>query len=200
MKVCSKCKEQKNVENFGNDKIRKDGLNPYCKSCLSERYKNQKKLEPEKLKKWRKSYNDRHKMKIVDYRVKYYGENREEILRKERKKYQDNKLERQRKSAIKRRTPEEREKARLRKKEWDEKNPGKSCERVCKWKLKNSQKSAVHSLVLYAVRSGILKRSETCQDCNIECKPHGHHEDYTKPLDVIWLCKLCHGKRHRKHR
>ena len=26
-----------------------------------------------------------------------------------------------------------------------------------------------------------------------------HHEDYSKPLEVMWLCKKHHGERHRKY-
>lgn len=38
-----------------------------------------------------------------------------------------------------------------------------------------------------------LERPENCQNCGSECKPDAHHEDYDKPLDVIWLCVRCHG-------
>ncbi len=44
-----------------------------------------------------------------------------------------------------------------------------------------------------AVRDGKIIRPNNCSKCNKECKPEGHHEDYDKPLNVIWLCNSCHG-------
>ena len=59
------------------------------------------------------------------------------------------------------------------------------------------KKSASHAMVASAVKHGMLVRSTTCSECG---DPHdriqGHHEDYDKPLDVVWLCPSCHGKRH----
>lgn len=47
-----------------------------------------------------------------------------------------------------------------------------------------------------AVRSGKIIRGicSACGDPNQ--KAHAHHEDYSKPLDVIWLCRTCHRKEH----
>lgn len=43
----------------------------------------------------------------------------------------------------------------------------------------------------YAVRKGQIER-EPCEVCGAEAE--GHHDDYTKPLEVRWLCK-----EHHKH-
>ena len=37
----------------------------------------------------------------------------------------------------------------------------------------------------------------TCEVCG-EVNVHGHHYDYTKPLDVKWLCPLHHVREHSK--
>lgn len=48
-----------------------------------------------------------------------------------------------------------------------------------------------------AVELGFLTRPELCPQCGRDGKIHAHHEDYTKPLDVEWLCTVCHGERHQ---
>ena len=49
-----------------------------------------------------------------------------------------------------------------------------------------------------AVRAGRVLRPSRCSACGVICRPHGHHDDYNKPLGVRWLCSTCHGKEHRK--
>ncbi len=40
---------------------------------------------------------------------------------------------------------------------------------------------------------------QPCRDCgNLEVQMH--HENYSKPLDVIWLCRSCHIKEHAKRK
>ena len=55
-------------------------------------------------------------------------------------------------------------------------------------------------LVSYEIKCGRLIRPEVCSSCNAECKPHGHHDNYTKPLDVTWLCEPCHKKWHKENK
>lgn len=61
-------------------------------------------------------------------------------------------------------------------------------------KIKNNARQKLDR----AVNNGLIRRPNRCDDCGIECKPHGHHEDYSLPLNVIWVCTACHGLRHRK--
>lgn len=53
---------------------------------------------------------------------------------------------------------------------------------------------AAHTAVGNALRDGRIKR-EPCVFCASE-KVHGHHRDYSKPLDVVWLCPKCHHRLH----
>lgn len=54
--------------------------------------------------------------------------------------------------------------------------------------------------VRQAIISGRMKRPESCQECGSVSEIHGHHIDYTRPLDVDWLCAKCHSGRHAKLR
>ena len=69
-----------------------------------------------------------------------------------------------------------------------------------KWLSNNSDKRAAYVILGNAVRGGRKDKPDSCSICG--CKHyriHGHHEDYTKPLDVIWCCPQCHADIHRLH-
>lgn len=57
----------------------------------------------------------------------------------------------------------------------------------------DSQKKAARVALGNAVRDGKIKRPPECQVCAVPCEPHGHHEDYSRPLEVIWVCTACHA-------
>lgn len=57
-------------------------------------------------------------------------------------------------------------------------------------------KRAARVAVGNAVRDGKLTPPNNCQVCAEPCKPHGHHDDYTKPLEVLWVCTPCHALIH----
>lgn len=51
-------------------------------------------------------------------------------------------------------------------------------------------KTKAHNAVSNAIRDGRLHR-QPCQLCGA-AKVQAHHPDYSKPLDVEWLCFKCH--------
>ena len=62
---------------------------------------------------------------------------------------------------------------------------------------RKSRKGRARTAVVNAVARGNLIRGP-CAVCGSTERIHGHHDDYDKPLDVIWLCPKHHGERHRK--
>lgn len=59
------------------------------------------------------------------------------------------------------------------------------------------EKVAARHAVNNAVKRGDLVKPQACESCGQEKRLTGHHDDYTKPLSVRWLCYGCHGKEHR---
>ena len=64
------------------------------------------------------------------------------------------------------------------------------------WRQEDSRRVAAHSAVARAIRNGLLVRMP-CIRCG-EAKSVAHHEDYDKPLEVMWLCQPCHKQRHKE--
>jgi len=59
---------------------------------------------------------------------------------------------------------------------------------------KNPERNLAQLRVKRALASGDLTR-DVCVFCGDD-DPHGHHEDYDKALEVIWLCRPHHQQVH----
>lgn len=65
---------------------------------------------------------------------------------------------------------------------------------------------SVYRLVQIALEDGDLVRPDRCEECDASAsapglpyKILGHHDDYSKPLDVRWICGQCHQKWHKEN-
>lgn len=61
-------------------------------------------------------------------------------------------------------------------------------------RLKYPEKWSARAKVRYAVKVGKLEKL-ACAVCG-DIKSSAHHEDYSKPLEVVWLCGQHHRERH----
>jgi ribosomal protein S27AE len=59
----------------------------------------------------------------------------------------------------------------------------------------NPLRAKAHYEAQEALRRGKLKM-QPCEKCG-EKKVIAHHEDYSKPLEIVWLCRIDHIKRHK---
>jgi hypothetical protein len=64
------------------------------------------------------------------------------------------------------------------------------------WRKEDSRRGICHNAVRRAIRNGTLIRL-ACEKCGNE-KSYAHHDDYDKPLDVMFLCQPCHKQRHKE--
>ncbi len=60
-------------------------------------------------------------------------------------------------------------------------------------------RQAARNLVNSSMRYGYLVQ-KPCEVCGTEVNIEAHHDDYTKPLDVRWLCKTHHDEHHLNER
>ncbi len=85
--------------------------------------------------------------------------------------------------------PHRKEKAKRVLKEWRENNPDK----VKEQRERYPERVRARNIVYNAIRSGKLTK-QPCEKCG-EAVAEAHHEDYSRPLDVNWLCKKHHVER-----
>lgn len=75
---------------------------------------------------------------------------------------------------------------------------GKKSKAVCTQRSKENEpeKWKARYAVNNAIRDGKLERGTECYFCSGTERIQAHHHDYSKPMDVFWLCSSCHGKLH----
>lgn len=82
---------------------------------------------------------------------------------------------------------------------WRKTKRGKaiSVSAVIKSQKKYPEKTKARILLNRAVSLGFLLKPSGCSLCGSLSSVEAHHEDYSKPLEVIWLCRKCHAETHK---
>lgn len=94
-----------------------------------------------------------------------------------------------------RRNPEKR---RIWRKAHDQRmSPERQTEKARSYRARHPEQYEAHKAVAIAIRQGLLTR-QPCSECG-KAKSHAHHEDYSTPLIVEWLCHACHMMRHGRY-
>lgn len=70
----------------------------------------------------------------------------------------------------------------------------KLAQNAVQFREKYPEKCEAYKALGNALKRGVIKK-EPCVVCG-SFFVHAHHDDYTKPLDVVWLCPVHHKQRH----
>lgn len=136
-----------------------------------------RKANKEKIRARMKAYNLAHKEEKVFYNRSYYEANKEKCKEQAKKYYAKNKQ-----NVIARRRV------------YFEANKGKLRELNRIYCETRKEQRQTNAKVREALKYGRLTKNP-CEICG-EKKVQGHHPDYSKPLEVVWLCDLCHRELH----
>jgi len=175
-KTCTKCKEELPLAEFSPDKRSKDRLKYWCKKCSNVAGKQY-----------------RGSAKGVEFYKEYYKKYYPSDKRKESaKKYSASENGKER--AKQYRQSDEGKKVMARYNQ-TEKGKVNRIKQVKKWNKSNPIKLKAGRVIENLLRNGGIVKFP-CETCG-ELRVHAHHCDYSKPLDVTWLCPQHHNDWHK---
>lgn len=64
------------------------------------------------------------------------------------------------------------------------------------WAERYPERRRAHDLVRKAIRAGRMARGPCEVGAGCSGPVHAHHDDYSRPLDVRWLCAAHHAQHH----
>lgn len=124
-----------------------------------------------------RKYNAEHNDERKAYKKKYYAENRERIDAEHHKWIDEN-----------------RDKHNEYTRNWQRRNKEMVYEYTKQYRKNNPDKYKATSRINHLVEKGKLTKPIACEVCGTVGRVEAHHADYSKPLDVMWVCKKCHYK------
>ena len=119
---------------------------------------------------------------LAALRIVYYAANREKVAIKHREYYAKN-----------------REKIKARVRKYSCQHREDLSEKRREYRASDPIRRFAHDIVSEARRRGELTPC-SCENCGSTNKTEAHHGDYSKPLDVQWLCRSCHMRLHGETR
>jgi len=78
---------------------------------------------------------------------------------------------------------------------WAKRYRKKHSQQTLAWDKRNKEKRLAYGKIRRALKAGIIEKPKTCKRCS-ETHIHAHHPDYSKPLEVLWLCPMHHKAEH----
>ena len=170
--LCRQCEIDKNDNEFPPKRR-------VCKSCVSNRHKEWSSKNKDKLRENQKKFREANRDLCRERVLKCYYKNPwkyREYKEKNREKcreYSRSYKERNREEVLERKREAEKR------------------YRTTKVKENKARKAVYH-----AIKKEVLIKSDICMICGLSGKIEAHHKNYDKQLEVIWVCRLCHGGIH----
>lgn len=84
------------------------------------------------------------------------------------------------------------------KNKWYANNKDKAYEITKSYRQNNPNKYKAHGKVAYEIRMGNMIK-KPCEECGGLDNLNAHHDDYSKALEVRWLCSRHHHQWHAEH-
>lgn len=193
-KTCSRCHDVKPLAAFKRDRRNPDGFAGFCKACYNERSNAQLTARRHND----SEYRQRHVENNREYRNRVRGgpppkglfigtDSRECAMCHEIKpmaEFARSRAAFRGRLAYCRPCSNQRSKTR----DWSRSAPP------------DPLKERTRARTRAAVRAGKMHKPECCQRCGEKPRErrllHAHHTDYANPLEVRWLCSLCHALEH----
>lgn len=63
-------------------------------------------------------------------------------------------------------------------------------------KARNPEKYRARKKLNRSISRGWMTKPDCCSRCGAGGRIEGHHADYSKPREVVWLCPPCHRMEH----